>query len=65
MIPRCQYFRQPSVIDSVTGTIWHGVAWCDLSDNACMIEYGQPADCEEYLDILMEVDNESSFGHTF
>jgi len=38
----------------------HICAWCNLSDNPCMVEYGEPEDCDEYMNTIKERENESS-----
>jgi len=51
----CPYFQQP--IASSEYKIYEGIAWCDLSDNQCMVYYGEPSDCDEFMELLKEANN--------
>ena len=52
----CQYY-QPSryIANPKTDEGYETPAWCKLSDNHCLVEYGKPEDCEEYADQLKEL----------
>lgn len=60
MKPKCPYYQPPKYGVTVKDGIeydFEGSAMCELTDKYCLVEYGEPKDCDTYMEYLTELDN--------